>query len=145
MPPLLKNTNKNTRNIMKRKTQIEYPLNPSSSVIIWNAISSTAGLERWFADRVTKEGKTYTFRWGKTETRQAIVVNSRPEFFIRFHWLDDEEAKSYFELKIHYNELTTDHTLEVTDFAETGRRRGCTQPLGFTNRNLKESFRSINL
>ncbi len=47
---------------MKRKTQIEYPLNPSSSVIIWNAISSTAGLERWFADRVTKEGKTYTFR-----------------------------------------------------------------------------------
>ena len=95
MPPLLKNTNKNTRNIMKRKTQIEYPLNPSSSVIIWNAISSTAGLERWFADRVTKEGKTYTFRWGKTETRQAIVVNSRPEFFIRFHWLDDEEAKSY--------------------------------------------------
>lgn len=91
---------------MKRKTQIEYPLNPSSSVIIWNAISSAAGLERWFADRVTKEGKTYTFRWGKTETRQAIVVNSRPEFFIRFHWLDDEEAKSYFELKIHYNELT---------------------------------------
>ena len=105
---------------MERKTQIEYPLNPSSSVIIWNAISSTAGLERWFADRVTKEGKTYTFRWGKTETRQAIVVNSRPEFFIRFHWLDDEEAKSYFELKIHYNELTTDHTLEVTDFAEPG-------------------------
>ena len=45
---------------MKRKTQIEYPLNPSSSIIIWNAISSTAGLERWFADRVTKEGKTYT-------------------------------------------------------------------------------------
>ena len=120
MPPLLKNTNKNTRNIMKRKTQIEYPLNPSSSVIIWNAISSTAGLERWFADRVTKEGKTYTFRWGKTETRQAIVVNSRPEFFIRFHSLDDEEAKSYFELKIHYNELTTDHTLQVTDFAEPG-------------------------
>ena len=83
-------------------------------------ISSAAGLERWFADRVTKEGKTYTFRWGKTETRQAIVVNSRPEFFIRFHWLDDEEAKSYFELKIHYNELTTDHSLEITDFVEPG-------------------------
>ena len=33
---------------------------------------------------------------------------------------NDEEAKSYFELKIHYNELTTDHTLEVTDFAEPG-------------------------
>lgn len=105
---------------MKRKTQIEYPLNPSSSIIIWNAISTTAGLQRWFADQVTKEGKTYTFQWGKTETRQAIVVNIRPEFFIRFHWLDDDEAKSYFEMKIHYNELTTDHSLEITDFAEPG-------------------------
>lgn len=78
----------------------------------------------WFGALVCRprnqRRKTYTFRWGKTETRQAIVVNSRPEFFIRFHWLDDEEAKSYFELKIHYNELTTDHTLEVTDFAEPG-------------------------
>lgn len=120
MPPLLKNTNKNTRNVMKRKTQIEYPLNPSSSIIIWNAISTTAGLQRWFADQVTKDGKTYTFRWGKTETRQAIVVNGRPEFFIRFHWLDDEESKSYFEMKIHYNELTTDHSLEITDFVEPG-------------------------
>lgn len=120
MPPLLKNTNKNTRNVMKRKTQIEYPLNPSSSIIIWNAISTTAGLQRWFADQVTKDGKTYTFRWGKTETRQAIVVNSRPEFFIRFHWQDDEESKSYFEMKIHYNELTTDHSLEITDFVEPG-------------------------
>lgn len=46
--------------MMKRKTQIEYPLNPSSSVIIWNAISTAAGLQRWFADHVTKEGKTYT-------------------------------------------------------------------------------------
>ena len=104
---------------MKRKTQIEYPLNPSSSVIIWNAISSTAGLERWFADRVTKEGKTYTFRWGKTETRNAEILNQRTESFIRFHWIDDD-PKTYFELKIHYNELTKDHLLEVTDFAVPG-------------------------
>ena len=105
---------------MKRKTQIEYPLNPSSSVIIWNAISTTAGLERWFADRVTKEGKTYTFRWGKTETRQAIVVNSRPEVCDFLHGLDYEEAVQGGVLKIHYNELTTDHSLEITDFAEPG-------------------------
>ena len=102
---------------MKRKTQIEYPLNPSSSVIIWNAISSTAGLERWFADRVTKEGKTYTFRWGKTETRQAEVTNFRVNSFIRFRWLDDEDPKAYFELKMVYNELTSDYMLEVIDWA----------------------------
>lgn len=104
---------------MKRKTQIEYPLNPSSSVIIWNAISSTAGLERWFADRVTKEGKP-TLSAGENRNTSSYCGKQPTWIFIRFHWLDDEEAKSYFELKIHYNELTTDHTLEVTDFAEPG-------------------------
>ena len=102
----------------KRKLRIEYPLNPASSMILWNAISTPAGLERWFADKVTKSGKTYTFRWGKTECRDADMINTRNEYFIRFHWKDDEEPKSFFELKIVYNELTSDHLLEVTDFAE---------------------------
>ncbi len=105
---------------MKRKIHIEYPLNPSSGTIIWNAISTPAGLERWFADKVARHDKKFVFKWGKTETREAEIVNSRTEFFIRFHWTDDEESKTYFELKIQYNELTTDHVLEVTDFAEPG-------------------------
>lgn len=104
---------------MKRKIHIEYPLNPSSGTIIWNAISTPAGLERWFADKVTRNDRKFTFQWGKTETREAEVINYRTEYFIRFHWLD-EENKTYFELKIQYNELTTDHVLEVTDFAESG-------------------------
>ena len=103
---------------MKRKIHIEYPLNPSSGTIIWNAISTPAGLERWFADKVMRTDKKFTFQWGKTETREAEVVNYRSEYFIRFHWLDEEKAKTYFEFKIHYNELTTDHVLEVTDFAD---------------------------
>lgn len=102
----------------KKKVRIEYPLNPASSMILWNAISTPAGLERWFADKVTKIGKTYTFRWGKTESRDADMINTRNEYFIRFHWKDDDEPKSFFELKILYNELTYEHLLEVTDFAE---------------------------
>lgn len=105
---------------MKHKIRIEYPLNPSSGSVIWTAISTPAGLQRWFADDVTKTGKKFTFKWGKTETRDAEVINSRNESFIRFHWLDDENPKAYFELKIQYNELTTDHLLEITDFAEPG-------------------------
>lgn len=57
---------------------------------------------------------------GKTETRNAEMINSRSESFIRFRWLDEESPKAYFELKIQYNELTTDHLLEITDFAEPG-------------------------
>ncbi len=102
---------------MKRKLKIEYPLNPTSGTILWNAISTPAGLERWFADEVTKSGETYTFKWGKTESRDAEVTNIRSEYFIRFHWKDDEEQKSFFEFKILFNELTSDHILEITDFA----------------------------
>lgn len=102
---------------MKKKLKIEYPLNPTSGTIIWNAISTPAGLERWFADKVTRNGKTYTFKWGKTESRDADITNTRFEYFIRFHWKDDEEPKSFFEFKILFNELTSDHILEVTDFA----------------------------
>ena len=78
----------------------------------------------WFAEMVLlimfqKINKTYTFKWGKTETRNAEILNQRTESFIRFHWIDDD-PKTYFELKIHYNELTKDHLLEVTDFAIPG-------------------------
>ena len=103
---------------MKKKIKIEYPLNPASGMILWNAISTPAGLERWFADKVSKEGRTYIFKWGKTEVREAEIINSRTEYFIRFHWKDDTESRSYFEFKILYNELTSDHILEVTDFVE---------------------------
>ena len=103
---------------MKKKIRIEYPLNQSSGNIIWNAISTTAGLERWFADKVTRDGKTFTFCWGKTETRVANMINSRNDSFIRFHWVDEEDHKAYFEIKILHDELTGDHLLEIIDFAD---------------------------
>ena len=39
--------------------------------------------------------------------------------FIRFRWLDDENEREYFELKMTNNELTNDFVLEITDFADT--------------------------
>ena len=87
---------------MKKKIRIEYPLNPASGSILWGAISTPSGLQRWFADNVSKINKTYTFKWGKTETRNAEILNQRTESFFRFHWIDDD-PKTYFELKIHYN------------------------------------------
>ena len=105
---------------MKKKIRIEYPLHPTSESVIWSAISTPAGLQRWFADKVNKEGKRFTFCWGKSECRYADVVTSRNEYYIRFHWCDDEEPKSYFEFKMLFDELTGDHMLEITDFAESG-------------------------
>ena len=39
---------------MKKKIRIEYPLNPASGTILWGAISTPSGLQRWFADNVSK-------------------------------------------------------------------------------------------
>lgn len=101
----------------KQKIQMEYLLKSSSSNIIWSIISTPSGLETWFADKVNAQNKTFTFRWGKTEERKAEVTNIRTNHFIRFHWLDDENSKSYFEFKLVYNELTNDIVLEITDWA----------------------------
>ena len=101
----------------KEKIKMEYMLKGGTGNIIWNIISTPSGLETWFADKVTAQEKTYTFRWGKTETRQAELVGCRTNNFVRFHWLDDENRKSYFEIRIVYNELTEDLMLAITDWA----------------------------
>ena len=101
----------------KEKVKMEYMLKAGSGNIKWSIISTPSGLETWFADKVTAKDKKFTFQWGKTEVREAEMINCRSNSFIRFHWLDDEERKSFFELRIVYNELTEDLTLEVTDWA----------------------------
>ena len=101
----------------KTKVRMEYMLKGGSSSIVWAIISTPSGVETWFADKVTSSDKIFTFRWGKTESRQAEVVGIRTNSYIRFHWMDDEDRKSYFELKVNYNELTEDLMLEVIDFA----------------------------
>ena len=102
---------------MKKKIQIEYALNPASGNILWGIISTPSGLQRWFADKVTREGRAFTFQWGKDEIRRADLISSRSDSFVRFRW-SDENDRSYFELRILQSELTNDFILEVTDFAE---------------------------
>ena len=93
-------------------------LKAGSGNIVWSIISTPSGLETWFADKVFSKDKRFTFQWGKTEIREAEVINCRTNNFIRFHWLDDEDRKSYFEMRMIYNELTEDLMLEITDWAE---------------------------
>ncbi len=104
----------------KEKIKWEYMLKAGSCNIAWSFIGTPAGLETWFADKVTTENKFFTFQWGKTETRQAEQTGCRANSYIRFHWLDDEDKRSYFELRVSYNELTEDMMLTITDWAVPG-------------------------
>lgn len=109
---------------MKReKIHLEYPLSATSKNILWGAISTPTGLEDWFADKVVSNDKNVTFYWGKTEQREAEITAIRAFSFIRFRWLDDESERDYFEIKMNYNELTSDFVLEIIDFAEPGEVR----------------------
>ena len=101
----------------REKIHLEFLLNATSKSILWAAISTPPGLEGWFADRVQSDDKTVTFFWGKTEKRDAEIVAVRAYSFIRFQWMDDENEREFFELKMTNNELTNDFVLEIIDFA----------------------------
>lgn len=100
----------------KEKIRLEYLMKGSANMI-WRSIGTPQGLSTWFADRVETTGRTYTFMWGKTEQRNATLAAQRNGVYVRFRW-EDEDQHCFFEMRITYNEMVRQHTLEITDFAE---------------------------
>ena len=87
--------------MQKEKFHIEYIFDKVSNHSLWNHLTTPRGLSSWFADDVNIHSQTYTFTWRKVQ-EQAVVIKLEPEVCIRFHWVDDEEASSYFEFIIHH-------------------------------------------
>jgi len=106
----------NSTVMKKEKFQIEYPMKSVPVALLWNYISSARSLEQWFADRVRVEGKRYFFSWNGQE-QPAMLLGMRNEVSIRFRW-EDDESRSYFEMKISVNELTDETLLTITDFSD---------------------------
>ena len=86
--------------------------------MIWDAIATAPGLTSWFADDVRSDGKVFSFTWGKHETREAELINCRQNTYVRFHW-NDEDPGTFFEMRILKNDLTSNYSLEITDFADS--------------------------
>lgn len=106
----------------KEKFHIEYIFDKVSRRSLWNHLTTPLGLSSWFADEVNIKGNRYTFIWNK-EQQQADVIGSKPENFIRYRWVDEEDENTYFEFIIHTIELTGSTTLEITDFAEPEEKK----------------------
>ena len=102
----------------KTKVVLEYGLSSQSVPMIWDAISTAPGLTSWFADDVRTDGKIFSFTWGKSESREAELINCRQNTYVRFHWMDDEPG-TYFEMRILKNDLTSNYSLEIIDFADS--------------------------
>ena len=99
----------------KQLYTLEYPVRCSPS-ILFEFLSTPAGLQEWFADKVDERDNIFFFSWnGSSQT--AEVLESQEEKFIRFHWLDAPKEE-YFEFSIEKSEITNQTILVVKDFAE---------------------------
>ena len=101
----------------KEKFELEFILRASSN-IIYNNISTPSGLAGWFADDVHIRGNVFTFIWEGSEEKAEMITKKKGES-VKFRWAENEEDdKSYFEMKIKIDPLTSELALIVTDFAE---------------------------
>lgn len=102
----------------KEKFVVEYDFKKVSPALLWEFISTATGLEEWFAEKVENHDKEYIFYWNKTP-QTAQLISSRMEVFVRFHWDEDANERTFFEMRITTSELTAATMLMVSDFAES--------------------------
>ena len=101
----------------KEKIHVEYVFNKASKTALWNYLTTSTGLSEWFADDVHIREKEYTFVWNKSPVKAELLIMV-PNSKVRFKWVEDETPDSYFEFKLHTDEITGAIVLEITDFAE---------------------------
>jgi len=102
--------------IQKEKFELEYIIKTSPS-ILFARLSTPSGLSEWFADDVNLKGKVFTFVWDGSE-QQAEQTLKKENKMVRYHWLDDDDEKSFFEFRINVDDLTGETALMVVDHAE---------------------------
>ena len=99
----------------KQLYTLEFPVR-CSPVILYEFLSTPAGLQEWFADKVDDRDNVFSFTWNGS-TDKAEVLEKEQDKFIRFHWLHMPKEE-YFEFKIEKSEVTNQTILVIKDFAE---------------------------
>ena len=94
---------------------LEYPVRCSPG-ILYEFLSTPAGLQEWFADNVDERDGVFSFSWNGTG-EYADVVEKELDKFIRFHWTHSGKDE-FFEFRIDKSEVTNQTILVVTDFAD---------------------------
>ena len=69
-------------------------------------------------NEVPVDGQAYRIILSYNVTSRTIV-SQRNGVYVKFRW-EDESPNTFFEMRISYNELTRENTLEITDFADKG-------------------------
>ena len=99
-----------------RQYTLEFPIK-SSIKVLYKRLSTPSGLSEWFANDVNIKNGIYTFYWDGSE-QSAKLVTKKENKFVKYKWVDSDEPDDYFEFKIVVDDMTSDVSLLVTDFAD---------------------------
>ena len=99
-----------------RQYTLEFPIR-SSIKVLYKRLSTPSGLSEWFANDVNIKNGVYTFYWDGSE-QSAKLVTKKENKFVKYKWVDSDEADDYFEFKIVVDDMTSDVSLLITDFAD---------------------------
>jgi len=99
----------------KQLFTLEYPLRCSPS-ILYDFLSTPAGLQEWFADKVDEREHVFSFSWNGSVDK-AEVLESEQDKYIRFHW-QSSPTDEFFEFSIEKSEVTNQTILIIKDFAD---------------------------
>lgn len=100
----------------KQKYTLEFPVK-CSPTILWGFLSTPAGLQEWFADKVDEWEGEYSFVWGNGTPEKARLIDEQEEVFIKYRWLHGDKDE-FFEFRITKTEISNQTILVITDFAE---------------------------
>lgn len=100
----------------KIKYELEFPIHASPQ-LLYQYISTPSGLSEWYAENVNSRGELFKFIWDGSE-ESAKLLSKKSGERIKFKWLEDDDAASYFEIRIQVDEITKDVSIMITDFAE---------------------------
>lgn len=99
----------------KQLFTLEYPVR-CSPTILYEFLSTPAGLQEWFADKVDERDSVFSFTWNGS-TDKAELLEMEEDKFIRFHWMHGPKNE-YFEFAIEKSEVTGQTILVIKDFSE---------------------------
>ena len=88
----------------------------ASPTIIYNFVTTTSCLVRWYCDEVDITNDTYTFYWtGSNET--AHLIDDIEDERVKFKW-DHADESEYLEFRMYKSDVTNETILEITDFSD---------------------------
>ncbi len=100
----------------KQLFTLEFPVRCSPS-ILYEFLSTTTGLQEWFADKVDEWEGVISFSWNGGVPDKAKVLEKEQDKFIRYKWLHSDKNE-YFEFRIAKTEISNQTILVISDFAE---------------------------